>query len=320
MKILVTGGAGYIGSVTVKNLLDKGHEVVVFDSLEYGHKEAVNCPLIIGNLLDKESIKQLDGYNFDGVIHFAAYLQVGESMENPYKYFQNNLMGGLNLLEFMKKKDIKNIVFSSTAAIFGEPKDEFLKEDDPKSPLSVYGQSKLMFEKILEWYDRIFGMKSISLRYFNASGASLDGKLGELHDPETHIIPVAIRKIIKNEEFSLYGTDYPTKDGTCIRDYIHVEDLAEAHILALDYLKKENKSASFNLGTRKGFSNREVLEMVEKVTGTKLKIKDAPRRPGDPPVLLADSSKAKKVLGWNPIHSDLEEIIKTAYEFLKNHL
>lgn len=315
MKILVTGGAGYIGSITVKALQKAGHEVVVFDNLEYGHKWAVDTPLVIGDLLKKEDLQKLDSYTFDAVIHFAAYLQVGESMINPYKYFQNNMLGGLNLLEYMKEKKIPSIVFSSTAAVFGMPEHTPIREDDSKKPESVYGESKLMFEKVLSWYDTIFGIKSVVLRYFNAAGAALDGSLGEDHNPETHIIPVAIKKALKGEAFSLFGDDYPTPDGTCIRDYIHVEDLAQAHILAIEYLGKEKKSDSFNLGVGKGYSNKEVVDMVKRITGIDFTVNIEKRRPGDPAILLADNTKAKSVLGFNPQYSDLETIVKTAWNW-----
>lgn len=315
MKILVTGGAGYIGSVTVKKLLAEGHAVVVFDNLEYGHKESVTCPLVVGDLLKKEDLEKLNEYKFDAVIHFAAYLQVGESMTNPYKYFQNNDMGGLNLLEYMKKKQIPFIVFSSTSAIFGTPASVPVKEDAPKHPESVYGESKLMFESILKWYDQIFGIKSVALRYFNAAGASIDGKLGEAHDPETHIIPVAIQKALTNSEFSLFGDDYPTSDGTCVRDYIHVEDLAEAHVQALDFLEKNKESDVFNLGVGRGYSNKEVIEMVKKISGVDFPVKIAPRRVGDAAIVYADNEKAKSILGFNPKYSDLETIVKTAWQW-----
>lgn len=314
-KILVTGGAGYIGSVTVRALQESGYDVVVFDSLEYGHKDAVSAPLVVGNLLDKESLKQLDAYQFDGVIHFAAYLQVAESMADPYKYFQNNIMGGLNLLEYIKERKISSLVFSSTAAIFGYPEKTPIVEDEKKQPESVYGESKLMFEKVLAWYDKLFNIKSVCLRYFNAAGATQDGKLGEIHNPETHIIPVAIKKILSSEPFTIFGGDYDTSDGTCIRDYIHVEDLAQAHILSLEYLEKNKTSNNFNLGVGKGYSNKEVVEMVKKISGKDLEVTIGPKRPGDPAVLLADNTKAKTILGWNPKHSDLETIVTTAWKF-----
>lgn len=319
MKILVTGGAGYIGSVTVKRLLAEGHNVVVFDNLEYGHKEAVRgCPLFIGDLLQPQDLREkLQAYSFDAVIHFAAYLQVGESMQNPYKYFQNNLMGGLNLLEFMREKNCPYLVFSSTSAIFGTPQTLPVKENDPKHPESVYGESKWMFERILHWYDSIFGIKSVCLRYFNAAGASLDRSLGENHHPETHIIPVAIEKARKNEQFSLFGDDYDTPDGTCVRDYIHVEDLAQAHIQALSYLAEKNKSDVFNLGVGKGYSNKEVIAMVKQISGVDFPVHIEKRRPGDAAQVYADNEKAKKMLGFQPKYSDLKTIVETVWDWHK---
>lgn len=318
MKVLVTGGAGYIGSITVKRLSEAGHDVVVFDNLEYGHKESVTCPLVVGDLLQKEDLQKLNDFSFDAVIHFAAYLQVGESMENPNKYFQNNVMGGLNLLEYMKERKIPFIVFSSTSAIFGTPESVPVKEDALKHPESVYGESKLMFETVLKWYDTIFGIKSVCLRYFNAAGASFDGLLGEDHTPETHIIPVAIQKALANTEFSLFGDDYPTPDGTCVRDYVHVEDLATAHIQALAYIEKTKQSDVFNLGVGRGYSNKEVIEMVKKVSGIDFPVKIAPRRAGDAAIVFADNAKAKEILGFNPQYSDLETIVQTAWKWHKN--
>lgn len=316
MKILVTGGAGYIGSITVKLLQKEGHEVVVFDNLSNGHKEVVNCPLIIGDLIDKKFLfKSLENEKFDGVIHFASYALAGESMKNPQKYFYNNLIGGLNLLEFMKSNKLNNIIFSSSCAIYGTPKKLPVLETEPKKPESVYGETKLMFENILMWYDEIFGINHINLRYFNAVGASLDSSLGENHNNETHIIPLAIKAAISNSSFSLFGNDYDTPDGTCIRDYIHVEDLAAAHLLALNYLIKNNKSDSFNLGTGKGYSNLEVIKAIKSVSGKNIKIEDKPRRKGDPAIIYANSSKAQEVLGFMPMYSDLESIVKTAWKW-----
>lgn len=322
MKILVTGGAGYIGSTTVKRLLEQGHSVTVYDNLVYGHADSVNCELIQGDLVDKEFLfNSLSGKNFDAVIHFAAYAQAGESMQDPYKYFYNNITGGLNLLELMKKEDIKYIIFSSTCAIFGTPDELPVTENSPKHPESTYGESKLMFETILDWYDRIHGIKHINLRYFNAAGAGLEGDLGERHDPETHIIPIAIEAALgKRESFKLFGNDYPTEDGTCIRDYIHIEDLATGHIQALDYVMKENKSDSFNLGTGQGHSNREVINMVKKVSGVDFKVDESPKRPGDPPMIYADNTKAKKVLGFDPQHSDLQTIVESAWNWHKKQM
>lgn len=318
MKILVTGGAGYIGSITVKRLLEAGHEVVVFDNLAYGHTDAVTCPLVVGDLLDRKSLDEgLKDYTFDAVVHFAAYLQVGESMTDPYKYFQNNMIGGLNLLEYMKDNTIPHIVFSSTSAVFGTPDAVPVKETAEKKPESVYGESKYLFERILRWYDDIFHIKYVVLRYFNAAGASMDGTLGERHNPETHIIPVAIQKALTNQPFTIFGEDYPTPDGTCIRDYIHVEDLAVAHIQALSYLAKTQKSNDFNLGVGRGYSNKEVLAMVQKVSGMHFPIESGAKRPGDAACVYADNEKAKKEIGFEPKYSDLETIISTAWQWHK---
>lgn len=317
MRILVTGGAGYIGGITVKRLLEQGHEVIVFDNLAYGHKEAVSCPIIVGDLTDKEFLfSSLKAENFDAVIHFAAYALAGESMQNPYKYFQANLVGGLNLLELMREKNVKKIVFSSTCAIYGFPDKLPVKEDEKKKPVSVYGESKLMFESILDWYDKIYGIKSIRLRYFNAAGAALDGSLGEDHDPETHIIPIAINVALgKKDAFTLYGNDYKTPDGTCVRDYIHVEDLATVHINAIKKLEETNKSDYFNLGTGNGYSNLEVLEMVKKISGVDFKINITERREGDPDTIYADNEKARKELNFDPKYSDLKTIVETAWKW-----
>ncbi|MDZ4227897.1 MAG: UDP-glucose 4-epimerase GalE [Candidatus Levybacteria bacterium] len=317
MKILVTGGAGYIGSITVKRLLESNIDVVVFDNLKYGHREAVSCKLVVGDLTNYQDIeKGLENEKFDAVIHFAAYTLAGESMENPHKYFHNNIMGGLNLLKYMRLASISNIVFSSTCAIFGTPIKMPVSEDLEKKPESVYGESKLMFENILSWYDKIYGIKHMNLRYFNAAGASLDGSLGESHDSETHIIPLVIQTALKKrEKFTLFGDDYPTKDGTCIRDYIHVEDLATVHILALNKLRQSNQSDSFNIGTGKGYTNKEVVDMVRKVSGVDFSVEISKRRFGDPSEIYADNNKAKNKLGFEPKYSDLETIVKSAWEW-----
>lgn len=319
MKVLVTGGAGYIGSITVKELLKQGYEVVVFDNLAYGHREAVSCRLVVGDLLDKEALsKSLEEDQFDAVVHFAAYALAGESMREPFKYFLNNIIGGLHLLEFMREKNIRDIVFSSTCAIYGTPKKLPVDEEAEQKPESVYGESKLMFERILSWYESIYGIQHISLRYFNAAGAARDGTLGENHNPETHIIPLAIKAALGEIPlFELYGDGYDTKDGTCIRDYIHVEDLAIAHIAALQFLQKTNKSQSLNIGTGMGYSNREVLEMVKRVSGIDFPIEVRPRREGDPAIVFADNTKAAEILGFHPQHSDLETIVRTAWNWHK---
>ena len=313
--ILVTGGAGYIGSITVKRLLESGYSVVVFDNLSQGHESVVSCPLVKGDLLNPEDLKQLDSYQFDGVVHFAASALAGESMQNPKKYFENNILGGTNLLEYMKEKKIPSIVFSSTCAIYGTPEKVPVSESESKKPESVYGESKLSFEKVLYWYDRIYSIKHINLRYFNACGASLDGSLGEIHSPETHIIPIALKSAAEGLPFPLFGTNYPTPDGTCVRDYIHVEDLASAHMLALERLESTKMSDFFNLGTGNGYSNKQIIETVKKISGKEFPIDEHPRRAGDPAMIYADNTKAKTVLGWNPVHSDLDTIIRTAWQF-----
>ncbi len=328
MKILVTGGAGYVGSHTVSELLKQGHEAVVFDNLVYGHKEAIKCPLIVGDLLHKEEISSVfEKEKFDGVIHFAAYALAGESMKEPGKYLENNLQGGLNLLEAMKNHGVDKIVFSSTCAIYGFPdKLPVVEEEDlpagrqVKKPVSIYGESKLMFEKILQWYDKLFQIKNICLRYFNAAGASLDGSIGEDHSPETHLIPLTMQVALgQREKLVIFGNDYKTADGTNIRDYIHVLDLAGAHIKALGYLSKENQSNYFNVGTGRGYSNKEIIETIKAAAGVDFKVEIGPRREGDPDAIYADNSKIKKILGWEPKYSDLETIIKTAWNWHKNH-
>lgn len=318
MKILVTGGAGYIGSVTVKLLQKKGYDIIVLDNLHQGHKDSVTAEIVIADLLDKKDLFQkLDKYQFDAVIHFAAYTLAGESMQAPELYFKNNIIGGIHLLEFMREKKIPSIVFSSSCAIYGTPEKVPVTENESKKPESVYGESKLAVEKILYWYDQIYGIKHINLRYFNACGAALDGSSGEQHNPETHIIPIAVRCALEGKPFQLFGKDYPTPDGTCIRDYIHIEDLASAHLLALEKLQEKHKSNYFNLGTGKGYSNLEILTMVKKVSGRDFPVLTMTRRAGDPAIIYADNTKSKKELGFNPQYSDLETIIKTVWEWEK---
>lgn len=320
-KILVTGGAGYIGSHTVKVLEDEGYEPIVFDNLICGHRESIDCPLVIGDLLNKADIEKVfKKHKFDGVIHFAAYALAGESMQEPSKYFENNIQGGLNLLEAMKENGVSSIVFSSTCAIYGYPEKLPVVEEESKKPVSVYGESKLMFENVLKWYDELFKIRNVCLRYFNACGASLDGSIGEDHKPETHIIPIAMEVVQgKRESFTIFGDDYDTSDGTNIRDYIHVLDLATAHIKALEYLFKTKKSNYFNVGTGKGYSNKEILETVKKVTGKDFEVKIGPRRDGDPDAIYADNSKIKKVLDWKPKYSDLETVIESAWKWHSLH-
>lgn len=321
MKILITGGAGYIGSHTTAELLKQGHNITVFDNLVCGHKQSITCPLVIGDLLNKNEINTVfEKSNFDGVIHFAAYALAGESMNEPGKYFENNILGGLNLLEAMKKHGVNKIIFSSTCAQYGFPEKLPVTEEEDKKPVSVYGESKLMFETILQWYDSLFGIKNICLRYFNACGASLDGSIGEDHDPETHIIPIAIQTALgQREKFVIFGNDYKTPDGTNIRDYVHVLDLADAHIRALVYLAGDNESNFFNVGTGTGYSNKEIIEMVKEISGVDFPVETGPRRSGDPDAVYADNTKIKKALSWEPKYSDLETIIKTSWNWHKTH-
>ncbi|MBI2031264.1 MAG: UDP-glucose 4-epimerase GalE [Candidatus Levybacteria bacterium] len=322
MKILVTGGAGYIGSFMVKRLLKNGDDVVVLDSLERGQREAIDtkAKFVQGDLLNPEILENTFSTDkFDAVIHFAGYISMAESMENPKLYFQNNTLGSLNLIEQAVRHNIKSLVFSSTAGVYGNPIKTPISEDHQTLPTNPYGESKLMVEKILAWYNKIFGLSFASLRYFNAAGASLDGNMGEDHDPETHIIPLAIKATLGNSEFSLFGNDYDTPDGTCIRDYIHVIDLVESHLLTLQKLKENPDDYYYNVGTGKGYSNKEVLEMVKKISGIDFKVKNSSRRSGDVDVLIADPTKIKKELGFEPKYSDLETIVKTAWEWRKNN-
>ena len=307
MKILVTGGVGYIGSIMVKQLKAFNHEVVVADIKNQ------NNPCDLGN---KEQLENLFSENtFEAVLHFAGVISMGESMENPGKYFNINTFNTLNLLETMVKHNVKKIIFSSTAGVYGNPVKLPIPEDHSKNPTNPYGESKLIIEKLLYWYDQIYQIRSVSLRYFNAAGSSLDGTLGENHDPETHIIPLAIKAITKDVPFKLYGSDYKTRDGTCVRDYIHVEDLCNAHLLALQALNNGCQTTQYNVGTGIGYSNKEVLEVVERVTGKKLNIEMVSRRPGDATELVADPTKIKQELKWEPKYSDLQTIVETAWKW-----
>ena len=313
MKILVVGGAGYIGSVCAELLLDQGHSVSIFDNLSEGHRSAIDprAQFVEGDLQDRQSIeKALAKQKPDAVMHFAANALVGESMQNPSKYFRNNIAHGLNLLDAMVGVGVEKIIFSSTCAIFGPPERVPINETMPKQPINPYGESKLAFEKILRWYDEIHGLKFTSLRYFNAAGAS--EKFGEDHRVETHLIPNVLKVALgEKPHVEIFGTDYETPDGTCVRDYIHIIDLARAHILALD----ATKSDFYNLGTGGGASVREVVDACRKVTKRKIDIVEKPRRPGDPPRLIASSEKIKREIGWKPEFQNLDAIIESAWKW-----
>ncbi len=320
MNILVTGGAGYIGSHVVRILTREGHNVVIFDNLKLGHKGAINekALFVQGDLKRQEEINRVFKENkIDSVMHFASDSIIPESVKNPGKYF-GNIPNWLNLMDSMKENNVKSIIFSSSAAVYGTPKRVPIKESDPVEPMNPYGEIKVIFEKILKWYDLAYGIKYISLRYFNAAGADPSGDMGEDHRPETHLIPIVLRAILTNKSIRVFGTDYDTKDGTCIRDYVHVNDIAEAHILALSHLHKTGKSNIYNIGCKEGYSVREVIKTCEEVTGSKIKVIEAGRRAGDPAILVADSDKIRKELGWNPKH-DLKDIIKTAWVWHRNH-
>ncbi len=320
MKVLVTGGAGYIGSFMVKRLLDDGHEVVVADSLERGHESFLDsrAEFLKGNLIDQAFVSDLfSNHSYDCVMHFAAFIAVGESMEHPGLYFRNNVFTTIALLDAMKEKGVKKFIFSSTGTVYGTPFQNPIPETHGKNPENPYAESKYMVEKVLHWYYVAHGIGSAILRYFNAAGAALDGSLGENHDPETHLIPNAIKAAMNNSEFYLFGEDYDTTDGTCVRDYIHVLDLIEAHVLTLKKLEEKNGEYVYNVGTGKGSTNKEVVDMVKKTSGSEFPVVVKERRPGDVAETVADASKIKEQLGFSTQHSDLETIVKTAWEWHK---
>ena len=323
MAILVLGGAGYIGSHTVYELIDAGRDVVIADNLETGHIEAVHpkAKFYQGDIRNREFVDSVfESEHIDGVIHFAANSLVGESMTNPLKYYDNNLCGTKVLLESMVAHGIDKIVFSSTAATYGEPERVPILETDKTEPTNCYGETKLSMEKMFKWVGKAHGLRFVSLRYFNACGAHVSGKIGEAHNPESHLIPLILQVPNGQRDFiSIFGDDYDTKDGTCIRDYIHVTDLAQAHILAMDYLMNGGESNIFNLGNGVGFTVKEVIDTARKVTDHPIPAKTTPRRAGDPAQLIASSEKARSVLGWHPEHADLEEIIATAWNWHKHH-
>jgi UDP-glucose 4-epimerase len=323
LNVLVTGGAGYIGSVVVDTLVKSGHGVVVYDNLSKGHRAAVSreAQLVVGDIGDRVALAAvLQNGKFDGVMHFAASIEAGESMLVPEKFFRNNTANTLTLLELVLEHRVPRFVFSSTAALFGNPERTPIEEFDPLQPTNPYGESKLLVERMLEWFHRIHGLRYASLRYFNASGAT--DTLGEDHHPESHLIPIVLQAAAgKRNSIAIYGTDYPTPDGTCVRDYIHVSDLAAAHLLAFERLGKDGQPERllYNLGSGRGFSVREVIAAAERVTGEKISVKESPRRPGDPATLVASSQKIRKELGWQPKYADLAEIIQSAWRWRRAH-
>ena len=320
MQILVTGGAGYIGSHTAKALSCAGHEPLVLDNLGHGHPWAVRWgPLIEMDLADRAGLRRVfQSHSIGAVIHFAAFIAVGESVRDPAAYFRNNVVNSMNLLDAMCENGVRRIVFSSTAAVYGNPQAPLIAEDHLQLPVNPYGESKLMVERLLRWYGDAYGLQWSALRYFNAAGADLDGETGELHHPETHLVPLAIAAAHGDlPELQVFGTDYETPDGTAIRDYIHVTDLAAAHLKALERLGEGGASGAWNLGTGQGHSVREVIAAVERVGGKKVPIRLGPRRAGDAPVLVADPSRALRDLGWTPRHSTLHEIVETAWAWYR---
>lgn len=322
MAILIVGGAGYIGSHTVKYFKEKQEEIIVVDNLQSGFKQSVDVDYFYNiDIRDKEKLDEVfNKHDIEGVIHFAANSLVGESMQKPYEYYSNNVYGMLCLLGVMKQNNVHKIVFSSTAATYGEPKSIPIYEGDETCPTNTYGETKLAMEKMMKWFDEAYDIRYVSLRYFNAAGAHESGKIGESHNPETHLIPLILQVPLgKRDKIYMFGDDYNTKDGTCVRDYIHVMDLASAHYLALDYLRKDNNSDVFNLGNGNGYSVREVIEVARKVTGHAIPSDIKERRLGDPATLVASSEKAKSILGWKPKYDSLEKIISDAWCWHKNN-
>jgi UDP-glucose 4-epimerase len=319
-KILVVGGAGYIGSHMVKALLKADFKVLVLDNLSTGYRELLTGGTFVqGSLGDNELIDHLfQEHRIDAVMHFAAFSQVGESVQNPLKYYRNNIAETVSLVDAMVRHHVGRFIFSSTAAVYGEPVRTPLAEDHPRQPTNPYGESKLCVERMLEDCDRAHGLRSISLRYFNAAGADASGVIGEMHDPETHLIPLVLKSALSQKPVRIFGTDYPTPDGTCIRDYVHVSDLAQAHLLALRALLDGSGSCVYNLGNSIGYSVRQVIDLAGKVTGRTIPIIEEPRRAGDPATLVADSGKIKRALNWRPDYEDLENIIATAWKWIQN--
>lgn len=323
MKILVAGGAGYIGSHMVKQLAKAGNDVITLDNLSYGYRDAVKYgEFIEGDLGDNTVLDSIfKSVDIDAVMHFAGFIQVGESVAKPSMYYHNNVVNTHTLLDAMLRHDVKNFIFSSTAAIFGEPDYTPIDEIHNKQPINPYGHSKLMIEQMLDDYDKAYELRATCLRYFNAAGADPDGELGERHNPETHLIPLILQAAsARSEELKVFGDDYPTVDGTCVRDYIHINDLCQAHSLALQRMIEKDQSARYNLGNGKGFSVKEVIDVAKEVSGSNFKVTMEPRRAGDPAVLVADATLAKQELNWQPEFADLNDIVKTAWDWEVNFL
>lgn len=322
MNILVTGGAGYIGSHTVRALIKAGHKPVIVDNFSRGHKAAVpqGIPCIEMDIADPNIVDLMKDYAIEGIMHFAAHSQVGESMVNPAIYYENNVVGSWKLIESARQAGVKHFVFSSTAAVYGEPEEVPIREDAALNPTNVYGRTKLMIEQTLQDYSNIYGMTYVALRYFNAAGADPSGEIGEDHSPETHLIPLVLSAALGTRpNITVFGTDYDTQDGTCVRDYIHVNDLAQAHVLAMDYLAKGHESTVFNLGSGNGFSVKAIIDTAKAVTGVDIPVVYGDRRAGDPSTLIASSQKIKDVLGWNPQFSKVEDLIADAWAWHKGH-
>jgi len=320
-KILVTGGAGYIGSFMVRELKSKGFDVVILDNLSQGHTQAVKDFRLerIDLVTEKEKLEKLfSKEKFDGVVHMASFIQMGESYKDPAKYYRNNVVGFMNLLDSMKNNDVKNIIISSSAGVYGNPTRVPIEEDDIKNPLNPYGETKYILERMLEDYDIAYGIKFMALRYFNAAGAALDGSIGEAHPSESHIIPKIIESVLKNTEFTLFGDDYKTIDGTCVRDYVHILDLCEAHSMALNSLFDGSKSNFYNVALGNGYSNKQIIKAVEKIAGKKVNVKIMPRREGDADALFASNKKIQTELNWQPKYG-LEEIVGSAFKWHSTH-
>ena len=321
MRVLVTGGAGYIGSFTVDALQEEGHDVVVFDNLSYGHREAVSAEIVVGELADAGRLREcLAERSFEAVIHFAGSIEAGLSMVDAGRFFANNVSNSITLFNAARDAGIKHIVFSSSAGVYGNPERVPIKETDATVPINAYAETKLLVERILAWYEKVHAVRSVSLRYFNAAGAALDGSKGQDHQPATHILSVAIETALgQREAFPLFGDDYDTPDGTCIRDYIHVLDLASAHVMALRYLADGGDNKILNVGAGHGCSNREVIAAVKRISGVDIAVEKRARRPGDPSQLVADVGEVRQVLGWHAEHSDLDTIVGSAWEWQRTH-